>query len=872
MFLYSGLYGLIKISQYLGIVPHSQKVYFCRYMKLSDLHQGQKAIISKVRGRGAFRRRIMEMGFVGGQEVSVVKRAPLQDPIEYSIMGTEVSLREREAELIELFDVDDPNKNITVGYHGTRDEDGKYISANRPREKTIKVAFVGNPNCGKTTIFNIVSGLHERVGNYSGVTVDAKTASFKKDGYKFDITDLPGTYSLTAYSPEELYVRDFILDEMPDVVINVVDVTNIERNLYLTTQLIDMDIKVVMAMNMFDELEKSGDGFDWQQLSGMMGIPFVPTVGSKKIGVDKLFERVIDVFEDRDPVLRHIHINYGKCLEKSIRLIQDVVKNPDNYVLTDRISSRFLAVKLLEGDADANEKIKKCSSYEEIYKLANERIQQIEHYFKESSEAAITNAKYGYINGALKETLRKNTKFDRLKVSKVIDDVITDRLYSFPFFLFLMWIMFQATFYIGSYPQAWLESIVSIFGNFISRFLPEGIVHDLVIDGVIGGVGGVLVFLPNILILFFFIAIMEDTGYMARVAFIVDKIMHKVGLHGRSFIPLLMGFGCNVPAIMATRTIEGRNDRIVTMLINPFMSCSARLPVYVLLIGAFFPEHPGTMLFLIYSIGIFMAGIMAWVFKNTLLKAKEFPFVMELPPYRIPAYTTILKHMWFKAEMYLKKMAGIIMIASLIMWVLGYFPREVDYSKDYDAMEQQITHDYDVQIQQAAELSNTLVLDSLNQTKTIALERIDLYKASEQQAKSYIGQMGHFIEPIISPLGFDWKMGVSLIAGMSAKEIVVSTMGVLYQSDPSVDGNAPLMEKLKQATYDSGPKMGEKIYSPLVAFSFIIFILFYFPCVATIAAIRRESGEWKWALFTVFYTSALAWVASFLVYQIGSLF
>ncbi|RLD66232.1 MAG: ferrous iron transport protein B [Bacteroidetes bacterium] len=841
-------------------------------MKLSELHQGQKAIISKVRGRGAFRRRIMEMGFVGGQEVGVVKRAPLQDPIEYSIMGTEVSLREREAELIELFDVDNPNKKSTVGYHGTQDENDNYISAKRPREKTIKVAFVGNPNCGKTTIFNIVSGLHERVGNYSGVTVDAKTASFKKDGYKFDITDLPGTYSLTAYSPEELYVRDFILDEMPDVVINVVDVTNIERNLYLTTQLIDMDIKVVMAMNMFDELEKSGDDFDWQQLSGMMGIPFVPTVGSKKIGVDKLFARVIDVFEDRDPVLRHIHINYGKCLEKSILLIQDVIKKPENYVLTDRISSRFLAVKLLEGDADANEKIKECTSHEEIYTLANERIQRIEHYFKESSEAAITNAKYGYINGALKETLRKNKKFDRLKVSKVIDDIITDRLYSFPFFLLLMWVMFQATFYIGSYPQAWLESIVSVFGNFISQFLPQGIVHDLVIDGIIGGVGGVLVFLPNILILFFFIAIMEDTGYMARVAFIVDKIMHKVGLHGRSFIPLLMGFGCNVPAIMATRTIEGRNDRIVTMLINPFMSCSARLPVYVLLIGAFFPAHPGTMLFLIYSIGIFMAGIMAWVFKNTLLKAKEFPFVMELPPYRIPAYTTILKHMWFKAEMYLKKMAGIIMIASLIMWVLGYFPREVDYSKDYDAMERQLVHDFDVQIQQAAEHSNTLVLDSLNNTKTIALERIDLHKASEQQAKSYIGQMGHFIEPIIQPLGFDWKMGVSLIAGMSAKEIVVSTMGVLYQSDPSVDGNAPLMDKLKQARYDSGPKMGEKIYSPLVAFSFIIFILFYFPCVATIAAIRRESGEWKWALFTVFYTTALAWVASFLVYQIGSLF
>jgi len=432
--------------------------------------------------------------------------------------------------------------------------------------------------------------------------------------------------------------------------------------------------------------------------------------------------------------------------------------------------------------------------------------------------------------------------------------------------------MFQATFYIGSFPQAWLEGIVTDFGSFISPHLPQGIIHDLVIDGIIGGVGGVLVFLPNILILFFFIAIMEDTGYMARVAFIVDKIMHKVGLHGRSFIPLLMGFGCNVPAIMATRTIEGRNDRIVTMLINPFMSCSARLPVYVLLIGAFFPEHPGTMLFLIYSIGIFMAGIMAWIFKKTLLKAKEFPFVMELPPYRIPAYTTILKHMWFKAEMYLKKMAGIIMIASLIMWALGYFPREIEYSKDYDAISQQIAHEYDQEIDVVAADEEIELQEHLEEQKALALDSLAVNKAAEQQAKSYIGQLGHFIEPVIRPLGFDWKMGVSLIAGMSAKEIIVSTMGVLYQSDPSVDGNAPLMQKLQQAEYDSGPKIGQKIYSPLVAFSYIIFVLFYFPCVATIAAIRRESGEWKWALFTIVYTTSLAWVASFLVYQIGSLF
>jgi ferrous iron transport protein B len=837
-------------------------------MQLSDLKQGEKGIISKIRGRGAFRRRIMEMGFVSGTEVLVVKRAPLQDPIEYSIMGYDVSLRESESELIEVVSSsDDLSKDFD--YKGTIVEDtglkgNKNAQNGKSKFKTINVAFVGNPNCGKTTIFNSVTGMHEHVGNYSGVTVDSKESSFTHGNYKINIVDLPGTYSLTAYSPEELYVRNFIQQQMPDVVVNVVDGSNLERNLYLTTQLIDMDIKVVIALNMADELEKRNDKLDDKTLSRMLGIPIVRTVGAKQVGIDKLFDVVVDVHEDKNEIERHIHINYGKCLEKSIQMVQALIKDPENYDLTDRISSRFLAIKLLEGDKDAFSKIEQCYNSFEIKELVKERSENIKSYFKENAESAITDAKYGYIHGALKETFKAGTSFSRRDITRMIDTFITDKLYSFPLFIFLMWIMFQATFFLGSYPQQWIDIGVGIFSNFVSSLMPVGIFHDLIIDGVIGGVGSVISFLPNILILFFFISIMEDTGYMARVAFIMDKIMHKVGLHGRSFIPLLMGFGCNVPAIMATRTIEGRRDRLVTMLINPFMSCSARLPVYVLIISAFFPNHPGTMLFFIYTLGIAMAGIVALIFQKTLKKAREFPFVMELPPYRIPTGLTILKHMWFKAAMYLKKMAGIILIASVLMWALGYFPVNVDYSKDYNI---------EKQLQFAAIDSNTtLSKDSINILKNKVAKRLAYEQNAEKQEKSYIGKLGHFIEPSIRPLGFDWKIGVSLISGMAAKEIVVSTMGVLYQTDPDDPSAQSLTTKLQQATYKKGPKKGQKVYTTLSAFSFMLFVLFYFPCIATIAAIKKESGAWKWAILAMTYTTSIAYIASLLVYQIGSLF
>jgi len=848
----------------LSIDPTNHLKY--KALKLSDLKEGQEAIISKVKGQGAFRRRIMEMGFVSGKKVKVVKFAPLMDPVEYNIMGYDVSIRRDEANLIEVYHPDSLPEKAIENYFGTHTEETSQ-DTKLPFKKHIKVAFVGNPNCGKTTIFNAVTGLNEKVGNYGGVTVDSKTALYKRNGHVFEITDLPGTYSLTAYSPEELFVRNHIIDEMPDVVVNVIDGSNLERNLYLTTQLIDMDIRVVGALNMFDEMENNGDRLNLDAFSKLLGIPFVTTVGKKKIGIDQLFDKIVEVSEDRNPVVRHIHINYGKCLEKSIGLIQEKIKSVDNHEIINKISSRFLAIKLLEEDAHAIEIVNRMKNRDEIQLLAQERIGKIEEFFNDKAETAITDAKYGFIDGALKETFRQSKKTDKRVITKVIDDIITNRLYSFPLFIFLMWIMFQATFFVGAYPQDWLEWIVNQFGIFASHLLPDGMVKDIIVDGVIGGVGGVLVFLPNILILFLFISLMEDTGYMARVAFIMDKIMHRVGLHGRSFIPLLMGFGCNVPAIMATRTIEGKNDRLITILITPFMSCSARLPVYVLIISAFFPEHPGSMLFLVYSIGILMAGIMAIVFRKTLLKAKELPFVMELPPYRIPTAKTIVKHMWFKAAMYLKKMAGVIMIASLIIWFLGYFPRNVEYSKNYDYEIENLT-----KTSEDAIALSPMKSEEIKATIQREISLLELQKAGESIEQSFIGRIGKAIEPVVQPLGFDWRMGVSLLTGMAAKEIVVSTMGVLYQSDFENDGTSSLEAKLQTARFESGPRVGELVYNKASAFAFLIFILFYFPCIAVISAVRHETGKWKWAIFVAVYTTSLAWVFSFAAYHIGTLF
>jgi len=829
-------------------------------MNLSELSNGNEGVIVKVKGHGAFRKRITEMGFIKGKKVTVVKNAPLKDPIEYQILDYKVSLRRSEAKLIEVVTVEEAKSFSEVEFQGTFSDDILKQSANK-KHRIINIALVGNPNCGKTTLFNYASGAKEHVGNYSGVTVDAKSATFFHKDYQFNIIDLPGTYSISAYSPEETFVREHITNETPDIVVNILDSSNLERNLYLTTQLIDLDIKVVVALNMFDEMERRGDRLDYEQLGGMLGIPFIPTVSSRGKGVSELFDKLIDVYEDRDPIVRHIHVNYGDMLEKAIdQLDNQFVKIGD---IANRISPRYLAIKALEKDKQLLDYMHQNKSlYNDLLADLEQITTKIEKQSQEDSESMFTDSRYGFVAGALKETFKENPRTRRRRTDS-IDAIITHRLFGFPIFIFFMWLMFQSTFRLGEYPMNWIETGVGLLSDFMSSVLPDGSFKHLLVDGVIGGVGGVIVFLPNILILFFFISFMEDTGYMARAAFIMDKLMHKMGLHGKSFIPLVMGFGCNVPAVMATRTIENRNNRLLTMLINPFMSCSARLPVYILIIGAIFPENAGTMLFAIYGVGILLAVLIARIFKRFIFKHDEVPFVMELPPYRIPTLKNTVRHMWHKGAEYLKKMGGIILVASIIIWFLSYYPQQLTYSEDFDAQIEQLNTEYANLISN----SDDNLWQSYESELLHKVDSLEFIKKSEYQSNTYIGRLGKSIEPVIKPLGFDWKMGVSLITGIAAKEIVISTMAVIYHSDDDSETSKQLINQIREEKYSDGTP----VFNKVTAFGFMVFILIYFPCVAVIAAIRKEAGSWKWALFTIGYTTGLAWFLAFVVNQIGKL-
>ena len=805
-------------------------------------------------GRGAFRKRIIEMGFIRGKEVQVIQNAPLKDPIHYRIMGYDVSLRRQDAELIEVVSAAEfaaERENLifadkpATDYITPSDDELREIAYNKG--KTINVALVGNPNCGKTSLFNFASGAHEHVGNYSGVTVDAKEGVFKQNGYTFRIVDLPGTYSLSAYTPEELYVRKHLNEnQQPDIVINVIDASNLERNLYLTTQLIDMDVQMVIALNMYDELEKAGNKFDYESLARMIGCPIVPTISKTGFGIEELFNRVIKVYEEEDPVVRHIHINYGDILEKGIANIKHSIHKVDSN-MPKSISRRYLSIKLLENDQEIESQIRKFPDGEQIIQERNRNAAQIENLLQEDCETALTDARYGFISGALRETFEQN-KIKEATSTQIIDLFVTHKVLGFPIFLLFMWIMFEATFRLGDYPMQGIEWLVEMIGNFVRTHMAEGPLKDLLVDGIIGGVGGVIVFLPNILILYAFISFMEDSGYMARAAFIMDKIMHKMGLHGKSFIPLVMGFGCNVPAVMATRTIESRNSRMITMLVTPLMSCSARLPVYVLITGALFPKNASFVLLSLYVTGVILAVILARVFKRAFFNEEDVPFVMELPPYRMPTGKSILLHMWEKANQYLHKMGGIILVASIIIWFLGYFPRETARTADFK--------------QQIASIENTQISP---EEKAKQLQEIEHQMAMDHQENSYIGRIGQIISPVMEPLGFNWKISVSLLSGMAAKEIVVSTLSVLYTG--SDDSEQALTERLLQ---EKNPD-GTDVFTPLVGLSLMLFVLLYFPCIATVTAIVNESHSWKWGAFVILYTCCLAWVVSFLVYQIGNI-
>ncbi len=829
---------------------------------LYDLHEGEEGIILKIKGRGQFRQRLMEMGFVVGKRISVIKKAPLRDPVEYKVMGYHVSLRNSEAQLIEVAPGHRPETFVTSNDVIFSEEDGGSLL---DRTKHIQVALVGNPNSGKTTFFNFASGSKEKVGNYAGVTIDSKEASYRQSGYTFSIVDLPGTYSLKSYSPEEIYLRNFIFDKKPDIIVNIVDASNLERNLYLTTQLIDMGVQVVIALNMYDELLKKGDLLNYNSLGGLLGVPIIPTVSSRGKGIKKLFDRIIQVYEGREPTVRHIHINYGTEIENSLCAIQSKIKIDENLSFTNLVSSRYLAIELLENDREFSKSITRCYNSSEIIKVASGEIKKLEKLYSEPVETVITDLRYGFISGALRETLKLN-KTERLRKTKIIDDYLTNKYLGIPIFILFMWLTFYSTFKLGSYPKHWLELGIGKLSGLTSLIIPSGIVRDFLADGIISGVGGVIVFLPNIIILFMFISFMEDTGYMARAVFIMDKVMHKIGLHGKSFIPLFMGFGCNVPAIMATRIIESRRDRMITMLITPFMSCSARLPVYILFISAFFAKNQGTVLFLLYMLGALFAVITALFLKKVFFRKKDIPFVMELPPYRFPTARSILKHVWFRTGLYLKKIGGVILLASIVVWILTNFPNNISYSRDYDSEISRLNKDFKDQKEQQNS-STGQKLNQLENQKEETVSRLLLEKKSEKQSHSFIGMIGHAIEPVMKPLGFDWRLSVSILSGLAAKEVVVSTLGIIYQADNNKPGSS-LVEKIQQQKDPSG----NTLFTPLIAFSFMLFILTYFPCVGVVAAIRRESGSWKWAAFVVVYTTAVAWVLSFSVYHIGGLF
>lgn len=776
-------------------------------MRLSELKTGETGIIVKIQGHGAFRKRVIEMGFVKGRPITASLSAPLRDPIKYSLMGYEVSLRRSEANLVEIIPVKDADKLPDFTHVNVVDDSADETSLEfRGQSHTINIALIGNPNCGKTSLFNIASGSHEHVGNYSGVTVDATRGKFSYGGYNFNIVDLPGTYSLSAYSPEELYVRRYLKDETPDVIVNVVVASNLERNLYLSTELIDMDRSMVIALNMYDELLNAGATLDYETLGNMIGVPIVPTISRTGEGINQLFDRIIEVYEGRDKTVRHVHVNLGSDIESGVRMIKDQLKSDTSVDL--HFSPRYLAIKMLERDKEVENLLSDSPNYNNLVELRDREVKRIERLCDEDITSAIANEKYGFIAGALAETMTDSEK-DTTQSTRVIDALVTSKLFGFPIFMFIMFFIFWTTFQVGSYPMEWIDSGVKLLDKWVGAIMDDGPLKSLISDGILGGVGGVIVFLPNILILYFCISFMEDSGYMARAAFIMDKVMHKIGLHGKSFIPLIMGFGCNVPALLASRAIESKSSRIITILINPFMSCSARLPIYLLLAGAFFPSCAPLVLFGLYILGILVAVVTAKLLRRFYFKVDETPFVMELPPYRVPTLKTSIRHMWDKGAQYLRKMGGVILFASIIVWALNYFPH----------------HD---------EVATSSAIATAAQSSEI-----------NPETDSFLEMMGKAVNPIMEPLGFHWRATVAIVAGIPAKEIVVSTLGV-------VDGT------------------GE--FTMASALSFMVFVLLYCPCLASVTAIVKETGNWRYGAFSVFYNTLVAWLAAFIVFLIASLF
>ncbi|MDR0543967.1 MAG: ferrous iron transport protein B [Odoribacteraceae bacterium] len=864
-------------------------------MVLADLKIGEEAVIVKVKGYGAFRKRLNEMGFIRGKVVKAVKRAPGKGAaIEYAVMGYEVSLRRSEAAFVEIASLQEAAE--VVGVRGElREVVEEFAGQWKERDKNILVALVGNPNAGKTSLFNRLCRLTERVGNYGGVTVEAKKAAIRFGDYRLAVVDLPGAYSLSACSSEERFVREYITGNAPDVIINVVDASNLERNLYLSTQLIDMDVKGVIALNMYDELEQSGASFDYRALGKMIGMPIIPTVAAQGKGKDELLREVIEVYEGRGKYTRHVHVHYGPDVEEAIVAVRAALK--DEKDLVAGISPRFLALKLLEGDAEA---LRLVDGYERVLAVCREQAARLEAIYGEPVEALVTDARYGFISGALKETYRA-PKGNRHDKSHQVDSVLTDKWLGIPLLLAFLGATVLTSIFLGKFIGGWIEWLLSWIGAGVGSLMDDGPLRGLLVDGIIEGVGSVLVFLPNILIIFFFISFMEDSGYMARAAFIMDKLMHKIGLHGKGIFPIFMGFGCNVPAIMAARIMENKNDRLLSILVNPFATCTARLPVYTLFAAAFFPGYDFLIVIGVYIAGILTLVAMSKLFKKLFFNKEEAPFVMELPPYRVPTVRTTALHMCSKAKQFLKKMFTGVLLITLVIWAAQYFPVNKEREEAYERERVEITRQKDAaealreqqilamqrQRQQLSRLDHTLLCSPLEFDRLEALgyfpldnaradafaarreaidrqarrpaqdlQNLDRDHATGKQVNSYLGRAGRWMEPVWEPLGFDWRAGVSLVAGWAAKEVVFTTMSVLYLGEDvgteDKENKARLGKKLR-ATYDTR-----------FAILFILFVLLYSPCLMAILKICKEAGL-GWGLFVMTYTTALAWITCYII-------
>lgn len=819
---------------------------------IAEMDIGDKGIIRGITAQGEIRRRLLDMGLVPGVRFKILRVAPLGDPIELHIRGFHLSLRREEALGITAAKIGRQGDRKPL-HHGRRHHHRRHaylypedLPSSRKREaphaegapenpsmgkpekpaseaKTITVALLGNPNCGKTSLFNALAGANQRVGNFTGVTVESYEGTRRYEGYTIRIVDLPGIYSLTAYSPEEVVSRNYLIENRPDLVIDVLDGTNLERNLYLTTQLMEMESDLLVALNMYDEVQKQKIKVDIHQLQKLLGSHVIPTSAKSGEGVEKLLSHIVRVYEGKIAIDKN-KLTYSPEVEEGISRLAEILSHDEE--LAEYYSPRWLAAKLLENDQLVYETIKERSIWIRTEIALKEIMKSLEKNERGDSELAVTEDRHAFIRGAAQETIKQPEETPESFTDK-IDKVFLNRFLGIPLFLGMMWLLFQFTFTVGQYPAGWMEELFGAISSGLNQLLPAGFFRSLIVDGILAGVGGVLVFLPNILLLFLGIALMEATGYMARAAFVIDKVMHRFGLHGKSFIPMITGFGCSVPAFMACRTLKSPSDRITTMLIIPFMSCGAKLPVYILLIGAFFPPAmAGNVLFGVYLFGVLLALIMARLLKKALFKNQSEPFVMELPPYRWPTLKSLLMQMYFKAASYIKKAGTIILFASVIIWLGTSFP----------------VGPLPEEAQGAGEESETNHLEY-----TVA------------------GRLGHIIEPVIKPLGFDWRVGVALTGGLAAKEIVVSTLATIYAVEETEEGSGGGTQGIQDAL------RADPDFTRATALSLMVFVLLYIPCLAATVVFHKEAGSWHWTRFYIIYTMVVAWAASFAVYRIASL-